>query len=303
LVGHGRIAPGRGHHHRGAALRVGIVRRRQHRVPGSRAAGEGVANVPVVLNDPDSGANYSYTTDSNGCLYVPNLPPDSTPSGKGYTITLSEPGWVSGDGFEASTESTSGVNVTAGTLTTLTAGLLSYDDGATIDVTYTGGTPPSGLPVTISNSSLKPTGRPPRPARRRPSARCTPTPPATRSGWVTAVHLPRPSKASRPRTGCHVQRHPPPRPLNVQVYNSSGQAVSGGLVTVTPSGCADTTPYQMNLTNGSGATTAGMPPASGITTGSSPDPGTWIVTAYSGPTSASPEIGSKRSPSPRQPKR
>jgi len=120
----------------------------------SGATGGGSANVPVTLTNQDSGATYSYVTDANGCLFVPGLPPSPASSPKGYTITLAEAGWV--DPQENTTVTDSSVLIGGGSVTSVSN--LQYDQGGTIAVTYTGGTPPTGMPVTVHNNNLKVVG-------------------------------------------------------------------------------------------------------------------------------------------------
>jgi type II secretory pathway pseudopilin PulG len=218
------------------------------------------ASPNVLVSLTGAGNTYTYLTDNNGCLFVPNLTPATN-----YSVSLSLAGWVAIN--EASTASQSSITITGGQLTNVA---LSYDDGATIAVTYTGLRPPIGMPVTIANTLLTPDPLAPAPGTQTAIG---PLYPFANGDfyWLgdcqDSVPASPPNVAPGPGTTAQVTVAL--QTLNLTVYDATGSPVSGatvevisnsGLDTTPATACADTTPYQLSgMTSAAGTITAGMP--------------------------------------------
>lgn len=115
--------------------------------------GAGVRLVNVTAVAGSSGNPLTTVTDDNGCAFFPQLAPGT------YTVTPSQPGYVDPQGDPTPDQQ---VTVSAGTLTS--AGVVAYDQAATIQLTLTapdgGAFSPAvgGLPVTLRNTAFRPTG-------------------------------------------------------------------------------------------------------------------------------------------------
>jgi type II secretory pathway pseudopilin PulG len=97
--------------------------------------------IPVKITGPSG--TFTRSTTADGCAFFPNLIPGA------YTVSLSNPGYVDGQGTAAPSQS---VSVTAGATA---AKQFDYDQGATLNIAMAapnGGTVPSGLAVTLGNT-------------------------------------------------------------------------------------------------------------------------------------------------------
>ncbi|MGH9103282.1 MAG: type IV pilus modification PilV family protein [Acidimicrobiales bacterium] len=108
------------------------------------AAGQDQASVPVSVSGTQSG---TASTTAEGCAFFVNMPPGT------YQVSLSAPGWVSDQGQASPSQP---VSVTAGEISALQ---FDYDQATTLDVSYRASPPAaSGLPTSIGNTHLQPTG-------------------------------------------------------------------------------------------------------------------------------------------------
>jgi Tfp pilus assembly protein PilV len=250
-------------------------------VTGANGTGADESGVAVVLTDNDTGSSTTQYLNTDGCLFVPNLTP--TPlRGKGYTFELQQAGYVTP--LEGTTYSQSGIDITGGAVTSESA---NYDVAGTIDASYSGGIPPVGMPITVANTSLIPSGTyvfsgttsltplypypngysvwagdcpdsNPAAENRNTNTALYPSAPAAPVGTPTA------DGAGSP--GPPVTVTVPLTTLNVTVYGSNGAAASGATVEVTAAAdpnttaCNDANSYQLSGTTSAGGTvTAGMP--------------------------------------------
>lgn len=118
-----------------------------------------VTSVTVNVTPYPSGTTSTYTPDASGCVVVPEAGGATVGTAADYTVSLSGPsGWV--DGFQENTAPTSqlafpsGVPVYAGAPTLVS---FSYDDGGNVAVSYSAPAA-TGMPVSVSNSKLTPSG-------------------------------------------------------------------------------------------------------------------------------------------------
>jgi prepilin-type N-terminal cleavage/methylation domain-containing protein len=122
--------------------------------------GTGFAGATVTAT-PASGSATSITTGSDGCAFFAQLTPGN------YTVTVTSSGGV--DNYERTTwtssivgESPYTIQVTAGgEQNSLASGLIDYEQGGTVDWSYTQAfsatplTPATGMPISIDNPSQK----------------------------------------------------------------------------------------------------------------------------------------------------
>jgi prepilin-type N-terminal cleavage/methylation domain-containing protein len=114
------------------------------------SAGTGYAGATVTATL--SGTSTSITTGSDGCAFFADLP--FSPSGQGYTITVSSPGGV--DSIEQPTYTANSVSVSS-TESSEFVGVqaISYDTGGTINWSFspTTPTPAAGMPISVHSVS------------------------------------------------------------------------------------------------------------------------------------------------------
>ena len=111
-------------------------------VTGPAPASAAQTGVPLTVQEPN-GTQKTYSTDSNGCVFLAYQPQGS------YTITLDQTGYS--DNLENQTHTTT---LSLGTQTATVQ--LEYAQGATIHAKFVGTTDPApiGLPITVANPAL-----------------------------------------------------------------------------------------------------------------------------------------------------